>query len=115
MGFSFGGQQMRPRSIMSDILEERQIETGSANTSLYFAFLSTTFKLGLGLGVGLTYFLAGLGGFDPETARQSSESHWVVRAMIGLLPVLLASIVFVAMQRFPLNRERYEHIRKQVA
>ena len=115
LGFAFGGQQMLPRSIMSDILEERQIETGSANTSLYFAILSTTFKLGLGLGVGLTYFLAGLGGFDPETARQSSESHWVIRVMIGLMPLLLASIVFAAMRGFPLNRERYEEIRKQVA
>ncbi|GAB5487549.1 MAG: MFS transporter [Parasphingorhabdus sp.] len=114
-GFSFGALQMLPRAIMADVLEELQLKTGSANTSTYFAFLATTFKLGLGLGVGLTYAIASQAGFDPVTARETDSAHWVIRAMIGGIPLILATIVFVSMWRFPLNRKRYEELRSSLA
>ncbi len=114
-GFPLGAAQMLPRSIMSDVLDEASQKTGDSQTALYFSFLTTTFKLGLGLGVGVTYFLAGAAGFDPVTARVDDTTHWVIRAMVGGLPVVFTGIIISAMWRFPLNRRRYEEIRSDTA
>ncbi|NIB41580.1 hypothetical protein HBA55_18395 [Pseudomaricurvus alkylphenolicus] len=109
-GLPIGAAQMLPRSIMSDVLDETRQSSGDAQTGLYFAFLSTTFKLGMGLGVGVTYLIAAVAGFDPITARMDDSAHWVIRTMVGVLPAALALIVTMAMWQFPLNRKRCEDI-----
>ena len=113
-GIAGGAGQMLPRAIMSDVLDEDSLHTGAQSTGLYFSFLTTTFKLGLGLGVGITYGFAELGGFDPVSARADDSAHWVIRAMLGGFPVMLAAITAALMWRFPLGRSRYEHVRREL-
>ncbi|BFM14682.1 MFS transporter [Maricurvus nonylphenolicus] len=110
-GFPMGAAQMLPRAIMADVVDEARLKSGDSQTALYFSFLTTTFKLGLGLGVGVTYFLAGLAEFDPATARLDDSAHWVIRAMVGGLPLMFAAIILTLMWHYPLNRRRYEEMR----
>ncbi len=111
-GIASGAAQMLPRAIMADVLDEASLATGTDSTGLYFSFLTTTLKLGLGLGVGLTYALAELGGFDPATARSDASAHWVIRAMLGGIPMLLGLLTISLMWRFPLGRSRHDRVRE---
>ena len=110
-GFSAGASQMLPRAIMADILDEETSIAGEQRTGLYFSFLTTTFKLGMGLGVGVTYGIAALVGFDPVTAREDSSTHWVITTMMGIAPLILATLISAMMWKFPLNKERLEQVR----
>ena len=103
MGIS--GMQFLPRAIMADVLDHDRAESGEERAGLYYAFLTTTLKVGLGAGIALAFYLADLGGFDPATARSTGEGIEVVRYITGVSSTVLALACLLAIWRFPLGRE----------
>lgn len=114
-GIGSAACQLLPRAIMADVVDEHMAASGENNTGLYFSFLTTTLKMGLALGVALSFGLAGLAGFDPATARTDESAHWVVRSLMGFGPLLLGVVITLVVWRFPLDRKRQEALREQIA
>ncbi len=114
-GFASGASQLFPRAIMADIVDENTAMSGETNTGLYFSFLTTTLKLGLALGVGISFGLADLAGFDPAAARLSNDAHWVIRAIMGSGSIILSILIAALMWNFPLDRSKQEALRQQIA
>lgn len=103
MGIS--GMQFLPRAIMADVLDHDRAESGQERAGLYYAFLTTTLKVGLGAGIALAFFLADLGGFDPAIARSTGEGSEAIRYVTGVSSIVLALACLLAIWRFPLGRE----------
>ena len=100
-----GGMQFLPRAIMADVLDHDRVESRQERAGLYYAFLTTTLKVGLGAGIAVAFYLADLGGFDPAVARATGEGAQVVRYVTGVSSVVLALACLLAIWRFPLGRD----------
>ena len=105
LGTGLAGLQFLPRAIMADVVDRDRLESGEERSGLYYAFLTTTLKVGLALGIAVAFFLADLGGFDPAVARTTGEGAEVVRYVNGLSSMALAVICILAMWHFPLGRD----------
>jgi Na+/melibiose symporter-like transporter len=104
LGLASGAGQFLPRAIMADVLDQDRLASGEERAGLYFSFLTTTLKIGLALGVGITFWLAGLAGFDPAQARLDDSAHWVIRVLIGVIPIMLGLVTAALMYNFPFDR-----------
>ena len=114
-GVASGTGQLLIRSIMADVVHEDCIKTGNQNSGLYFSFLTTTLKLSLSLGVTMTFWVAAWLGFEPALARVDDNSHWVVRVLLGITPIIAVGFLALAMWKFPLTRAVQEKLRLREA
>ncbi len=105
LAIGIGGMQFLPRAIMADVVDHDRVESDQERAGLYYAFLTTTLKVGLGVGIAVAFYLADLGGFDPAVARGTGEGAQVVRYITGIASVVLALACLLAIWRFPLGRE----------
>ena len=114
LAMGIGGMQFLPRAIMADVLDHDRLESSQERAGLYYAFLTTTLKVGLGVGIALAFFLADLGGFDPSVARAPGEGAQSVRYITGVSSVVLGLACLVAIWRFPLGREAQAALRRSL-
>ncbi len=113
-GLATGGIQFLPRAMMADVLDRERLDTGEERAGLYFSFLTTTLKLGLAIGIGIAFYLSDFFGFDPASARQTTESHHVIRYLIATASFLFGGIIFLAGWIFPLGRNEQQQLRAAI-
>jgi Na+/melibiose symporter-like transporter len=113
-GIASSGGQMLPRAIMADLLDADRLASGDERAGLLFSLLTTTLKIGLAAGVGITFGIAGAAGFDPAAARQDAAAHWVIRLLIGGIPLVLGLGNAALMWNFPFDRESQRSARSRL-
>ncbi|MGI9328192.1 MAG: MFS transporter [Pseudomonadales bacterium] len=111
LGMGIGGIQFLPRAIMADVVDQDRVESKDERAGLYYAFLTTTLKIGLAVGIAVAFYVAGLGGFDPVVARATGEGIEVIRYITGVSSIVLALTCFLAVWHFPLGREAQAALR----
>ena len=114
LAFSIGGMQFLPRSIMADVVDQDRAESHQERAGLYFAFLTTTLKIGLSLGIFVAFRLADFAGFDPALARATGEGAESVRYITGVSSIVLALTCLIAVWRFPLGKAAQAELRRSM-
>ncbi len=114
-GVAFGAAPTLLRSMMADITDVDELNTGKKRAGLFFALLTTTNKLGSALAVGVVLALVeNLYGFQPGSSNSAG-------AIDGLLFIYCASpavalmLAYLPLIRYPLNREKHDEIRAALA
>ncbi len=114
LGVNVGSVTILYRSILADVADIDELETGHRRTGLFYALMTLTSKTGGAIAVGVVFWTLSLIGFVP--GEENTEA-----AILGL------SIVFVAtpmicnfgvaaiMWGFPLNKDMQEDVRRQLA
>ena len=113
-GLTVGAIQFLPRAMMADVLDRDRLASGEERAGLYFSFLTTTLKLGLAIGIAIAFYLADYFGFDPHTARQSIDSHHVIRYLTAGSSMILGGILFLTAWWFPLGRDEQQRLRQAI-
>lgn len=114
VGVSIG--YLVPWSMLPDVIEQDELETGQRREGIYYGFFVFLQKLGISLGLAFSNFALQLTNYvtpvigEPPPA-QPAGVLLALRLFVSLVPavILLASIPVV--MRFPITRERYAEIR----
>lgn len=99
-----------PWSMMPDVIELDELETGQRREGMFYGFMVLLQKLGLALGL----FLVGLGlqaaGFNENlpAAAQPDSARFAIRLMIGPVPTLILICGMLLTWFYPITREKHE-------
>jgi GPH family glycoside/pentoside/hexuronide:cation symporter len=114
MAFGNGGTMITPPAMTADAVDADELATGTAKMGGHMAFLASTFKFGMGLGL-----FAGLGfvswfGYHDMSQVLTSEVERGVRLGAAWLPAALLLLPIAIMWRYPIDASRHAAIREQL-
>ena len=112
-GINLGAGSFLLRSVMADVADHDEVETGNQRTGLFFSLLTMTSKVGAALAVGLTYYLIDTLGFVPRGDNTQAALDGV-RATFVWLPTVMYFAVGVIMWSFPLDEAQQQENRRRI-
>lgn len=109
-----------PWSMLPDIIEHDQVETGRRREGSFYAFASFFQKLGTGAAIwAMGQALARAGYVTPEMGAplpmQPEQAVTAIRAFAGPVPAVLLVLAIVFAWRYPITRERHRHLLDELA
>lgn len=101
---------MVPFSMLPDVVDLDELQTGLRREGLYFSAVVFLQKLGIAVALFASGTLLDLMGFAAEAIAQPRQALWAIRLLIGPLPaaLLLGSLWFA--YRYPIDRQRHQQI-----
>ncbi len=114
LGVNVGSTTLLFRSIIADVADIDELETGHRRTGLFYALTTLTSKTGGAIAVGVVFWTLSLIGFVP--GEENTDG-----AILGLsivfvtVPVICYLGVVAIMWGFPLDKDKQEDVRRQLA
>ena len=111
---SFSSNDIAALSTLGDIADYGKLKFQKDRGGTYYAVSSLIFKVGLGVGGGISLSLAGFSGFDPNAA--SYGEFQILGLQIGFLglPLLFALVGLLFVIRTPITRHRHQIVQRRI-
>jgi len=114
-GLAQGGGTLLTRSLMADVVDEDELNTGARRSGLYFGLLLTTSKLGVAAGP-ITYAILGTVGFvASQGANNSDLALGTLSALFIWVPVVLSLLGALSLRNYPLDEARQAQLAAAIA
>jgi Na+/melibiose symporter-like transporter len=114
-GLAQGGGVLLTRSLMADVVDEDELNTGARRSGLYFGVLLTTSKLGVAAGP-ITYAILGLAGFQATSEAENTATALLTLSVLFIaVPILLCVLAALTLQNYPLDEERQAALAAAIA
>lgn len=113
VGMGFSSQWVCPHSMMPDVIEYDELETGERREGIYYGMNATAGKITGALGSAICGWGMELTGYV-EGAAQSAEALLAIRAMFALIPALLLFVCVPLLLRYPITRESHAEVLAQL-
>ncbi len=109
-----------PWSMLPDVIELDELETGQRREGVYYGFFVFLQKLGISLGLALSNFALELTGYitPPEGGPWPVQPDAVLLALrlfVSLVPAAILLLSIPVVMRYPITRQRYAEIRATLA
>ncbi len=104
-----------PWSILPDVVELDELNTGERREGLFYAFMTLLQKLGLGIGVALVSFSLEAAGYQSESLTQPDSALLALRIAIGPVPMVLLAGGMVLTYFYPITRAIHAEITLRLA
>lgn len=119
-GLGYGAANAVPWAIVADVVEEDELHSGKRREGLYAGYLVFFRKMASAFAIFLVGQLLALSGFVTSTGgrlyvAQPDSALWMLRFLVGILPALMLLLAVMTAWRYPLSRERYQEIQRQLA
>jgi GPH family glycoside/pentoside/hexuronide:cation symporter len=108
-----------PWSMLPDVVEYDELQTGQRREGVYYGFFVFLQKLGLAVGLAISNLVLSSAGYvNPETAgaivTQPDSVLLVLRLFVSLVPVGLLLLSLPLAYYFPITREKFADIQLQL-
>ncbi len=118
IGISVG--YLVPWSMLPDVIELDQLETGQRREGVFYGFFVLLQKLGLALGMFISGWALELSGYISSTPGmpdpiQPASALLTIRFLIGPVSAFVVLLSFLAVRAYPITREKHAQIRAELA
>lgn len=103
-----------PTSILADIIDQGEVNEGERRSGAYVAIFNLALKVGLALGVGLSFGILGLLGYEPSAASHSAADALNVRLVAFALPFALIVAAIVPLLKHPITKSVQQRLRATI-
>lgn len=119
-GIGFSALNIIPWAIVADVAEADELETGERREGIFVGYLVFLRKLASAVAVFAVGQALSASGFISSTTGsafilQPQSALNVMRFLVTVIPAIALFIAIIIAWRFPLDRQRYEEIRRQLA
>ncbi len=109
-----------PWSMLPDVIELDELETGQRREGIFYGFFVFLQKLGISLGLALSNFALEAAGYITPTPGaappdQPAAVLLALRVFVSLAPAAVLLVSFLAVRAYPITRERHAAIRAELA
>ncbi len=114
-GIGVGAAHILPWSIIPDAIEWDELQTGERHEGMYYSLVTLAQKVASSIAIPLVLLVLQVTGYVPTSAEQPARALTGIRIAVGPIPALLlcAGIVFAIV--YPLGRERYQDVVRELA
>lgn len=113
VGAITSAHELLPRTMMADVCDHDQAESGSERMGLYYSLLQLSSKLAAGLMASAIYIGLAWFGFDPDAGAENSQATIDnVRYLIVFTPIIAYVFVLLLMWKYPIDRNRQKELRR---
>jgi glycoside/pentoside/hexuronide:cation symporter, GPH family len=114
-GFAYSVTNIVSKSLLGDIIDYDQLETGENHSASIFAVSALVQKLTVALGGGLSFLMLAWLGYEPSSADNSAASIlFGLKFTYLILPFFLSAAAAYLLWRFPLDQARHEEIKRKL-
>jgi glycoside/pentoside/hexuronide:cation symporter, GPH family len=103
-----------PTSMLADIIDNGEAIEGQRRSGAYMAIYNLVMKIGLALGVGLSFGSLALVSYDPNAAQYGPADVRNIRLLAFGLPALLLVLTAILFLRHPITRKVQQQLRAQI-
>ncbi len=115
LGLAMSSFLLIPYSLVPDLVEVYESQTGVRHESVFFGLWITVHQLGVSVSGLLLGFALGVFGYDGSAVAQSTEILRAVRIGFGILPGLFFLLTALVLQGYGISREVYRRARLSLA
>ncbi|HVW21495.1 MAG TPA: MFS transporter [Opitutaceae bacterium] len=102
-------------SMLADIIDYDELATGNRREGVFASAGSWIMKCGMALGAGAAGFILSGTGFDVALGgNQTAHSIFMIRLLLGVIPILGLLLSLLALARYTLSQEVMADIRRQL-
>jgi GPH family glycoside/pentoside/hexuronide:cation symporter len=113
-GLGIAAAHVIPWSMVPDVIEADELETGQRREGAYYGFLVFIMKSGTAFTLAFMQWILHLTGYQPG-AQQTTQTLFAIRMLIGPVPAVLLFASILLAWRFPISRTRHAELRAQLA
>lgn len=109
VGLGFSSQWVCPHSMMPDVIEYDELETGERREGIYYGMNATAGKITGSLGTAICGWGMDLTGYV-EGAVQTRAALMGIRVMFAVIPALLLFVCVPLLLKYPITRESHAKV-----
>ncbi len=118
VGVSIG--YLIPWSMVPDVVEQDELETGQRREGVYYGFFVFLQKLGISLGIALSDYVLEATGYINQQPNgplptQPDMALMALRVFVSLAPAVILAVSFFVVRAYPITRERHAQMRAELA
>jgi GPH family glycoside/pentoside/hexuronide:cation symporter len=118
-GLGYGAANTLPWALVADVIEADELKTGQRREGVYYGYLVFFRKLAAALATFSVGHVLDAAGFVSSVTgsafvAQPATALLAMRLFIGVVPPVMLGLAILAVWRYPLDREDYEAIRRQL-
>ncbi|MBS3751078.1 MAG: glycoside-pentoside-hexuronide (GPH):cation symporter [Anaerolineales bacterium] len=113
-GVGVAAAHVLPWAILPDAIEWDEYQTGKRHEGMFYSLTTLTRKIASSVAIPLVLLLLEFTGYQPNVSQQPSQALLGIRLVIGPLPALLLAVGIFFAYKYPLDREHFTQIVKEL-
>ncbi|XP_052256460.1 uncharacterized protein LOC127861822 [Dreissena polymorpha] len=103
-----------PWSMLPDVIDEFYLQHGTRKESIFYSFYVFFNKLSMGVGLGISQAVLGIGGYKTGECVQPSSVGLALKMLMVPGPVVMTLVALVALWFYPIDESRRRHIKDEI-
>lgn len=113
-GIGVSAAHILPWSIIPDAIEWGELQTGQRHEGMFYSLITLAQKVASSFAIPLALLLLDVTGYLPNSAQQPPSAILGIRIVTGPIPAILLSTGILFAILYPLGRERYTQIAREL-
>lgn len=113
-GFGTGGLFTLPLSMIADVIDLDELNTGKRSEGSYYGCLTLFYKLSQSVALFLIGILLDLVKFDSSLTVQSNSTVIILGLILGIGPIISFILSLLSLNKYDLTRTKVENIQRRI-